>query len=86
MAGRAMGTVDKAMSLLGCFSVQMPELGPGALARQGGFDKTTALRCMPALERHGFVEQDGVSRKYGLGLAPIYLARIRENSFRCKRF
>ena len=81
MATTTMSTVDKALSLLRHFSVQKSELGLSELARLANFDKTTTLRCMTALERNGFVEQDEQSRKYRLGLAPINLAQIRERSF-----
>ncbi|WP_168797745.1 IclR family transcriptional regulator [Aliishimia ponticola] len=76
-----MSTVDKALGLLRHFSVQSPELGLSELSRLAGYDKTTTLRCLTALERNGFVEQDAQSRKYRLGLAPINLAQIREQSF-----
>ncbi|WP_184567790.1 IclR family transcriptional regulator [Sulfitobacter undariae] len=76
-----MSTVDKALSLLRHFSVQQPEMGLSELARMAGYDKTTVLRCMTALENNGFIEQDSVSKRYRLGLAPINLARIRERSF-----
>ncbi|MFT6023156.1 MAG: DNA-binding IclR family transcriptional regulator [Ascidiaceihabitans sp.] len=81
MAKPTMGTVDKALSLLRHFSVQHPEIGLSELSRLAGYDKTTILRCMNALERNGFVEQNSDSKKYRLGLAPINLARIRERSF-----
>lgn len=80
MAKTSMGTVDKALALLRHFSVQSPELGLSELARRAAYDKTTTLRCLTALERNGFVEQDPESRKYRLGLAPINLAQIREQS------
>ena len=76
-----MSTVDKALSLLRHFTVQHPALGLSELARLAGFDKTTTLRCLTALERNGFVEQDARTKHYHLGLAPINLARIREQSF-----
>jgi DNA-binding IclR family transcriptional regulator len=76
-----MNTVDKALSLLRYFSPQVPELGLSELARLSDVDKTTTLRCMTALERNGFVEQDEVTRKYRIGLAPMGLAQIREHSF-----
>ena len=81
MAKTTMSTVDKALSLLRYFSVQRPELGLSELARDAGYDKTTTLRCMTALERNGFVEQDAGSRKYRLGVAHIHYAQIREQSF-----
>jgi len=76
-----MGTVDKALSLLRFFSPQFPELGLSELARRAGFDKATTLRCLNALERNGFVEQDLISKKYRIGLSPFHLAQIREHSF-----
>ena len=81
MSKPVMSTVDKALSLLRHFSLQRPEMGLSELARLAGYDKTTVLRCMTALERNGFVEQDTQSKHYRLGLAPINLARIRERSF-----
>lgn len=81
MPKATMSTVDKALGMLRHFSVQHPEIGLSELARLAGHDKTTTLRCLTALERNGFVEQDIQTRRYRLGLAPINLARIRERSF-----
>ncbi len=80
-AKTTMSTVDKALGLLRHFSVEHPEFGLSQLARLSGYDKTTTLRCMTALERNGFVEQHPETRKYRLGFAPLNLARIREQSF-----
>ena len=81
MSKPVMSTVYKALSLLRHFSLQRPEMGLSELARLVEYDKTTTLRCLTALERNGFVEQDPQSKHYRLGLAPINLARIRERSF-----
>lgn len=81
MSKTTMSTVDKALAILRHFSVQAPEFGLSELARRTGYDKTTTLRCMTALERNGYVEQDIETRKYRLGLAPLNLAQIREQSF-----
>ena len=81
MAKTTMSTVDRAFSFLRYFSVHAPEIGLSELARMAGHDKTTTLRSLTALERNGFVEQDSITKKYRLGLAPINLARIRERSF-----
>jgi len=76
-----MGTVDKALSLMRHFSLQSPEFGLSDLARAANMDKATTLRCLTALERNGFVEQDITSRKYKVGVSPLHLAQIRERSF-----
>ncbi len=81
MTKTIMTSVDRALSLLRHFTARQGELGLSELARLSGFDKTTTLRCLTALERNRFVEQDQVTRRYRLGLAPVLLAQIREDSF-----
>ncbi|MEM8786947.1 MAG: IclR family transcriptional regulator [Pseudomonadota bacterium] len=76
-----MSSVDKALTLLRFFSTHLPEIGLSELARLSGHDKTTTLRCLTALKRNGFLEQDPTSRKYRVGLTPIHLAQIREHNF-----
>lgn len=73
-----MQTVDKAMKLLGYFSVAEPEIGLSELARLASFDKAATRRFLVALANHGLIEQDGDTRKYRLGPAFLRLARIRE--------
>jgi len=73
-----MQTVDKAMKLLGYFSVAEPEIGLSELARLASFDKAATRRFLVALAGHGLIEQDGDTRKYRLGPALLRLARIRE--------
>lgn len=76
-----MSTVDKAISLLELFSVEEPEHGLTEAARRSGFDKATTRRLLVSLARHGFVEQDAVTRQYRLGAGLTRLARIREARF-----
>lgn len=73
-----MQTVDKAMKLLGYFSVAVPEIGLSELARLASFDKAATRRFLVALANHGFIEQDSNTRKYRLGPAFLRLARVRE--------
>jgi DNA-binding IclR family transcriptional regulator len=73
-----MQTVDKAMKLLGYFSVAEPEIGLSELARLASFDKAATRRFLVALANHGLIEQDSDTRKYRLGPAVLRLARIRE--------
>jgi IclR family transcriptional regulator, acetate operon repressor len=75
-----MQTVDKAMKLLGYFSVAVPEIGLSELARLASFDKAATRRFLVALANHGFIEQDSDTRKYRLGPAFLRLARIRETT------
>jgi DNA-binding IclR family transcriptional regulator len=69
-----MKTAVKALRLLREFTRQEPELGVNELARRLDADPATAYRLLKALQAEGFVEQDGKSKKYRLGLAVLELA------------
>ena len=73
-----MQTVDKAMKLLGLFSVSSPEIGLSELARQASFDKAATRRFLVALSHHGLIEQNSETRAYRLGPAFVRYARVRE--------
>lgn len=73
-----MSTVGKALSLLNSLSLLAHDAGLTDIARLCELDKATARRLLVELEKHGFIEQDPVSRKYRIGAAPVRLARIRE--------
>jgi len=80
-APTAMKTVDKAFNLLSYFTTTAPEFGLSELARQADLDKATTLRILVSLMKHGFIEQDDVSKKYRLGASVLRFARIREATF-----
>ncbi|QEN85378.1 IclR family transcriptional regulator [Labrys sp. KNU-23] len=73
-----MSTIGKALSLLDTVSRLEEEAGLTDIARLCGLDKATTRRFLVELTRHGFVEQDPMTRKYRIGAAPVRLARIRE--------
>lgn len=73
-----MGTVSKALDLLGCFSHQRPSIGLTELARLSGTNKASCFRLMAELQSFGFVEQIGSAREYRLGPAVLRLAALRE--------
>lgn len=76
-----MGTVDKALTLLGYFTLEKSEFGLSDMAREAGLDKATTLRILNSLAVHGFVEQHPETKKYRLGNSILRLARIRETTF-----
>jgi len=73
-----MSTIGKALSLLDTVSRLEEEAGLTDIARLCALDKATTRRFLVELTKHGFVEQDPVTRKYRIGAAPVRLARIRE--------
>ncbi|WP_411034162.1 IclR family transcriptional regulator [Shinella sp. BYT-45] len=76
-----MSTIGKALFLLDVIADLGRDIGLSDLARLSALDKATARRFLVELEKHGFVEQDGETRKYRLGAAPVRLARIRQARF-----
>lgn len=73
-----MGTVSKALSLLGFFNHQRTEIGLSDLTRLSGMNKATVYRLMQELQAQGFVEQAGEGRAYRLGSEVLRLAALRE--------
>ena len=76
-----MGTISKALTMLDRLSLMDNEAGLTEIAQACSLDKATTRRFLVELEKHGFVEQLGESRKYRIGAAPVRLARIREQRY-----
>lgn len=73
-----MGTVSKALSLLGFFNHQRSEIGLSDLTRLSGMNKATVFRLMTELQAGGVVEQTQEGRAYRLGAEVLRLAALRE--------
>jgi len=65
-------SVDKAVYVLNCFSLEAPIRGVGDISQLTGYTKSTASRLLSTLERHGCVERAGGPGKYRLGYR-VYL-------------
>ena len=60
-------SVEKAIAVLNCFSVEKQILGVGEISRLTGYTKSTASRLLSTLEKHGCVMKTGSLGKYQLG-------------------
>ncbi len=76
-----MGTITKALDLLGYLSSKRPEIGLGEFVRLTGRDKATVHRHLSELQENGFLEQHPATRAYRLGPAVLRLAAVREETF-----
>lgn len=76
-----MGTITKALNLLGYFSVTRPEIGLSEFRKLTGQDKATVYRHLCELESNGFLGQDLQTKLYHLGPAILRLANVREKTF-----
>lgn len=67
-ARRGVQVVDRAVAILDCFDTEHPELGIGELSRRTGITKGTIHRILASLMQHRIVEQNSVTKRYGLGI------------------
>lgn len=81
-----MTTVDKALTLLGCFSTEAPSRKLSDLARESGMNKAGVFRYLSGLVNAGLVEQDPETRQYRLGAEVIRLAQVRDSSLPVRKW
>ncbi len=72
-------TVDRALAVLACFSVEQPELSLTEIALRFGLHVSTAHRLLATMEARGYVERDARSGSYRLGLSILELAGVALN-------
>lgn len=68
--------VDRALSVLECFSVSRPEWSTLEIARELNLPKATVHRFLHSLECRGYVEQHPETRRWRLGIRILELARV----------
>lgn len=73
-----MGTITKALEMLGLFSRTSPEIGLSEFVRLSGREKATVHRHLVELEQNGFLEKNPLTRAYRLGPAILRLSSVRE--------
>ncbi len=70
-----MQSVHRAVRILGCFTLEHPELGVTELSRELGLHKSTVSRLLLALRDEGLVVQSGTGR-YRLGARVLGMAAV----------
>jgi DNA-binding IclR family transcriptional regulator len=78
-------TVERALSILTCFTDAQPRLRVADLARQLELSQSTVSRLLATLESLGFVERDPQTGLYSLGLELVTLAGIALNQSEVRR-
>lgn len=72
-------TVERAASILTCFSAETPQLSLATIADRLGFNQSTAYRYISTLEAAGLVERDNRHGGYKLGPRVIELSNVALN-------
>lgn len=78
-------SVERALSVLTCFSDAQPRLRVSDLARQLELSQSTVSRLLATLESLGFVEREAQTGLYGLGLELVTLAGVALNQLEVRR-
>jgi DNA-binding IclR family transcriptional regulator len=84
-SGTLTQTVERALSILTCFTDARPRLRVSDLARQLDLSQSTVSRLLTTLESLGFVERDPQTGLYGLGLELVTLAGVALNQLEVRR-
>ncbi|MER6461986.1 IclR family transcriptional regulator [Streptomyces sp. NPDC001288] len=79
-SGAGTQAVERAMSLLGCFTDEHSELRITELCAQTGLGQSTVSRMISSLDRIGYVVQDARTGLYRLGPSAVTLGSVALNS------
>ncbi|WP_061959321.1 IclR family transcriptional regulator [Cupriavidus pauculus] len=74
-------TLDSALALLSCFTVQQPAWGVRALAKHSGVHPAVVHRVLATFAANGFLVQDVESGRYSLGLRLFELGQVVRKTF-----
>lgn len=69
-------SVERAMAILNCFSLENPELGITELSKKLNVSKSTIHRLITSMQKHGFITQDKTTQRYKLGFGFLRLSEI----------
>lgn len=69
-------TIQRAASILRCFTVESPELGLTVISQRTGLHKSTVSRLLLALQREGFAQHNPETGKWQLGLGLLGLSGV----------
>ena len=72
--------LDRTFAILSVFSDEAPEWTTTEAARARDLPVPTVHRILTALERHGFVVRDDITKKFRLGRAALELGRLAISS------
>lgn len=73
-------SLEKALKVLGCFSIEEPELGITEISQKLGLYKSNVYNIVATFEQCGYLEQNKENGKYHLGLIVMNLSHILSTS------
>jgi DNA-binding IclR family transcriptional regulator len=82
---RTIQAVDRAAALLKAVADSRQPLTVVELAEATGLNRSTAWRLLATLDRHGLVERDPVTQRYGVGYAIVQMAAAGDHAALVRR-
>jgi DNA-binding IclR family transcriptional regulator len=83
--GSVVQSVERALSILACFTDSEPQLRVGDLARRLGLAQSTVSRLITTMEALGFIERDSLTGMVRPGLQLVTLAGVALNQMEVQR-
>jgi len=83
--GSVVQSVERALSILTCFTDSEPQLRVGDLARRLGIAQSTVSRLIMTMETLGFIERDPLTGMVRPGLQLVTLAGVALNQIEVQR-
>jgi IclR family transcriptional regulator, KDG regulon repressor len=74
--GQTVQSVERAMQILECFTLQKSQQSLGELANQTKLSKSTVYRLLSTLSGCGYIKQDELTQKYSLGFKLFNLGAV----------
>lgn len=69
-------SLEKSIKILECFSIKEPELGITEISHLLGLNKSNVHNIISTLEKLGYIEKNGETGKYRLGLKIMNLSHV----------
>lgn len=83
--GRSVQTVERALSILKCFSNQQPELTAAEIGSRLRLSRPTTYRLLSTMQRLGFIQREEGTQRYCPGLELVTLSNIALNRMNLRR-
>ncbi|WP_017728405.1 IclR family transcriptional regulator [Halalkalibacterium ligniniphilum] len=69
-------SVERAMSILECFTIEEPEQSLSELSKKTALNKSTVYRLLATLESMDYIKQNELTSKYSLGFKFFHLGSV----------
>jgi IclR family KDG regulon transcriptional repressor len=75
-SGQTVQSVERALRILECFKLEKQEQSLGEIAQQTKLSKSTVSRLLGTLAGCGFIKQNPMNQRYGLGFKLFHLGAV----------